>query len=259
MNHFQSSGLRPAPRLLCRLTAGQALRHTAVALSLVLWAGGAAVAQVSVGISMPGVSIGINMPVYPQLVRVPNYPVYYAPGAQANFFFYDGMYWVYQQDSWYASSWYNGPWQLVNPHAVPLYVLRVPVRYYRNPPTYFRGWQANEPPRWGEHWGNAWSQQRSGWDHWDRRAAPAPAPLPFYQRQYSGNRYPQVEQQQALQSRNYRYQPRDAVVQQHYQQQAAPSAVSPYQQRPQTAPNRAGDQQYHPGGQGRPPMRKSVV
>ena len=76
-------------------------------------------AQVSIGVSMPGVSIGINMPVYPQLVRVPNYPVYYAPGAQTNFFFYDGLYWVYQQDNWYGSSWYNGPWRPMSPQMVP--------------------------------------------------------------------------------------------------------------------------------------------
>ena len=131
---------------------------------LLLCAASAAVAQVSVGVSMPGVSIGINMPVYPQLVRVPNYPVYYAPGAQANFFFYDGLYWVYQQDNWYSSAWYNGPWRPMSPQMVPAYVLRVPVRYYRNPPTYFRGWGPNEPPHWGEHWGNDWSRQRSGWD-----------------------------------------------------------------------------------------------
>jgi len=60
--------------------------------------------QVSVGIALPGVSIGINVPVYPELVRVPGYPVYYAPQLGANFFFYDGMYWVYQGDDWYASS-----------------------------------------------------------------------------------------------------------------------------------------------------------
>jgi hypothetical protein len=255
-NSIKSSGLQPAPRLLCRRTAGQALCHTAVVLSLLLWAASPAVAQVSVGVSMPGVSIGINMPMYPQLVRVPNYPVYYAPGQQTNFFFYDGMYWVYQQDNWYGSSWYNGPWRLVSPQAVPLYVLRIPVSYYRNPPTYFRGWQPNEPPRWGEHWGNDWSRQRSGWDHWDRRAAPAPAPLPVYQRQYSGNRYPQVEQQQALQSRNYRYQPRDAVVRQHYQPPAAPAAAAPSQHGRQPAPTRAPDQQSHAAVQNRPQQQQ---
>jgi hypothetical protein len=217
-------------------TAGQTLRCTAVALSMLLWAGSPAVAQVSIGVSLPGVSIGINMPMYPQFVRVPNYPVYYAPQLQANFFFYDGMYWVYQQDNWYSSTWYNGPWWQVAPQVVPLFVLRIPVRYYRNPPVYFRGWQSDAPPRWGEHWGNNWSQQRSGWDRWDRHAAPAPAPLPAYQRQYSGDRYPHVEQQQTLQSRNYRYQPRDAAVQQHYQQQARPPAAAPSQHGQQAAP-----------------------
>ena len=46
---------------------------------------------------------------------MPGYPVYYAPRINSNYFFYDGMYWVYQRDNWYASSWYNGPWGLVAP------------------------------------------------------------------------------------------------------------------------------------------------
>ena len=115
-----------------------------------------ATAQVSIGVALPGVSIGINVPLFPELVRVPGYPVYYAPREETNFFFYDGRYWVYQSDDWYASSWYNGPWQRVAPTVVPLYLLRVPVRYYRNPPAYFSGWQPNAPPRWGQHWGNEW-------------------------------------------------------------------------------------------------------
>src|SRR5512144_1580200 len=127
-----------------------------VVLALAFGAAGSAPAQVSVAIGLPGVSVGINLPVYPELVRVPGYPVYYAPQVSSNYFFYDGMYWVYQRDSWYASSWYNGPWGLVAPEAVPLYVLRVPVRYYRRPPAYFHGWRADAPPRWGDHWGNSW-------------------------------------------------------------------------------------------------------
>lgn len=195
------------------------MRYGLILLWMLFWSATPATAQVNIGVGLPGVSIGINLPVYPQLVRVPGYPVYYAPRLDSNFFFYDGMYWVYQRDNWYASSWYNGPWELVDPYNVPLYVLRVPVRYYRHPPEYFRGWRADAPPRWGEHWGNQWEQRRSGWDRWNRKSAPAPAPLPAYQRKYSGNRYPQPEQQHALQSRNYRYQPRDAIVQQHYKEQ----------------------------------------
>jgi hypothetical protein len=185
---------------------------------LLCTAGSAVVADVSIRIGMPNVSIGINVPAYPQLVRVPGYPVYYAPGLEANFFFYDGLYWVYENDNWYASSWYNGPWGYVDPQVVPVFILRVPVRYYRQPPAYFRGGRPDAPPRWSEHWGQDWDQRRSGWDK--REHAPAPAPLPAYQRQYSKDRYPrQVERQEELQKRNYRYQPREPVVQQHYQEQ----------------------------------------
>ena len=136
------------------------MRNGLIVLWMLLCSITSAAAQVSIGIGLPGVSIGINLPVYPQLVRVPGYPVYYAPQLNSNYFFYDGMYWVYQEDNWYASSWYNGPWGLVAPEVVPLFVLRIPVRYYRQPPVYFRGWRSDAPPRWGEHWGNAWEQQR---------------------------------------------------------------------------------------------------
>ena len=190
-----------------------------------------AIAQVSIGIGLPGVSIGVNFPVYPQLTRIPGYPVYYAPQADSNYFFYDGMYWVYQEDNWYASSWYNGPWEFVGPQAVPLYVLRIPVRYYRAPPAYFRGWQRDAPPRWDDHWGNDWAQQRHGWDRWNRASAPAPAPLPTYQRQYAGDRYPhEVEQQRNIHNEKYRYQPRDALVRQREQAPPARMAPAPAQQ-----------------------------
>lgn len=184
-------------------------------------------AQVSIGISLPHVSIGINLPLYPDLEPIPGYPVYYAPGLEANYFFYDGMYWVYRDDNWYASSWYNGPWGLIGPAEVPLFILRVPVRYYRHPPMYFRGWYADSPPRWGEHWGRDWSQRRGGWDKWNRNEAPRPAPLPVYQRQYSGDRYPGADRQRELRSKNYRYEPRDAEVRRHYQARRVESEQKP--------------------------------
>ena len=195
------------------------MRYVIVVLWMLFCSVTAALAQVSI-------SIGINLPLFPTLVQVPGYPVYYAPRLNSNFFFYDGMYWVYEGDNWYSSSWYNGPWWLVGPEYVPLFVLRIPVRYYRNPPMYFREWRSDAPPRWGHHWGHEWEQRRSGWDRWERKSVPAPAPLPVYQKKYSGDRYPRVEQQHELNSRNYRYQPRDAVVRQHYQEQAARPASS---------------------------------
>jgi hypothetical protein len=183
-----------------------------------------ATAQVSIGIGLPNVSIGINVPLYPEMEAVPGYPVYYAPGMSSNYFFYDGMYWVYQGDLWYASSWYNGPWGLVAAEDVPVFVLRIPVGYYRQPPQYFIGWQLDAAPRWGEHWGPEWEHHRSGWDQWNRNSGPAAAPLPVYQRQYSGDRYPRAEQQRALQSQNDHYQPRDSQVRQQVQTERTRSA-----------------------------------
>jgi hypothetical protein len=170
----------------------------------------------------------------------------------SNFFFYDGMYWVYEDDRWYASGWYNGPWGLVDPQVVPLFVLRIPVRYYRSPPPYFRPWRADAPPRWGEHWGGDWERNRSGWDRWNHRAAPAPAPLPTYQQRYSQDRYPQqIEQQQQLHNQNYRYQPRDPAVRQAQPAQREPQLRQErqqpsQQQRQQPQPER----QQHDRGQG---------
>jgi hypothetical protein len=198
------------------------MRYALVAMLVLLCSVSPALAQVSIGIGVPSVSIGINLPTFPELVVVPDYPVYYAPRGDVNLFFYDGLYWAYERDNWYASSWYNGPWGLVGPDGVPAFVLRIPVRYYRHPPAAWAGWRFDAPPRWGERWGHEWEQRRSGWDRWDHRTARAPAPLPIYQREYSGNRYPQVAQQQALQREKYRYQPQEPIVRQHVQRQAAP-------------------------------------
>jgi len=202
------------------------MRYRTTLLSILCCAASYASAQhVSLYISDPHVSIGINMPAYPEFVRVPNYPVYYAPRVNSNVFFYDGLYWVFTEDRWYASTWYNGPWGEVAPEAVPVYVLRVPVRYYRHPPAYFAGWVADAPPRWDAHWGTSWAQARVGWNSWNRSSTPAPAPLPVYQRQYSGTRYPtSIDQQVVIQSQQYRYQPRDTVVQQYYTKQGVKSA-----------------------------------
>lgn len=199
------------------------IRNVFILVALLFSSTSHADVQVSVGIGLPHVNIGINVPAYPEFVIVPGYPVYYAPSMEANFFFYDGSYWVYQNDNWYESNWYNGPWWLVYPEDVPLFILRIPVRYYRLPPTYFIGWQYDAPPRWGNHWGRDWSQRRSGWDRWDRRYTPAPAPLPAYQRQYSGSHYPrQVERQRDLHNKNYDFQAKDPQARDHKERQATP-------------------------------------
>jgi hypothetical protein len=185
--------------------------------------------QYSDAAEVPAADIGVSVSAYPDLVQVPGYPVYYAPRMSSNYFFYDGMYWVYQRDNWYASSWYNGPWGMVAPEYVPLFILRVPVRYYREPPAYFRGWQGDAAPQWGVHWGRDWEQHRNGWDKWNHNEVPAPAPLPTYQRQFSGNKYPAPQQQNALHGENYHYQPKDAAVEHVFHAQEAQKAAAPMQ------------------------------
>jgi hypothetical protein len=201
------------------------MRYLIVASSLLLGSLTTAHAQVgiSVGIAVPGIQLGIHVPAYPELVAVPGHPVYYAPRASLNYFFYDGAYWVYQGDNWYVSSWYDGPWYAVGPEHVPPYVLRVPVRYYRQPPPYFRGWHADAPPRWGQHWGRDWERRHSGWDQWDRHAAPRRAPLPAYQRGYAGARYPRApEHQRSIRSEQYRYEPREPVTRTRFERDGDP-------------------------------------
>jgi hypothetical protein len=171
------------------------------------------------GIANPSqarVNVDINLSLFPDLVRVSGYPVYYAPYLDMNFFFYDGYYWLFEDDDWYVSDWYNGPWEYVDPDDVPVFVLRIPVRYYRRPPVYFRGWYVDAPPRWGHRWGNDWERHHPDWDHWDRRRIPAPAPLPNYQRNYPGDRYPRGEERDEIRNRHYRYEPRDSNVRERY-------------------------------------------
>jgi len=187
--------------MMVRERTARLVRTLLIAAPLLVGLSTTARAQISVGVELPSVRIGVNFDTYPDMVVIPGYPVYYDPQADANYFFYDGDYWIFRDDIWYTSGWYNGPWRSVDPDAVPLYLLRVPVRYYRQPPSYFRGWGEDAAPRWGEHWGHQWDQRHSGWDRWNRGSSPRAAPLPVYQRQYTGGRYPDsVARQRVLQS-----------------------------------------------------------
>jgi hypothetical protein len=205
----------------------------------------------------PSVRVGINVSTYPRLSRIPGYPVYYAPGAGWNYFFYDDLYWVYDRDNWYSSSGYNGPWGLIDPFYVPSYVLRVPVRYYTRPPGYFRGWRADAPPRWDEHWGRDWSARRGDWNRWDPRSAPPAVPPRDYPRGSIDERDPGTRglprANQPRGSREQRGTQEDTRGRQLPQTERAPAPVE--QQEPsqpqQRGPQGRGRQQIEPqGGRG---------
>ena len=177
--------------------------------------------------------IDVDLPAYPEMQPVPDSPVYYAPNVDSNYFFYDGLYWDYYNDGWYSSPWYNGPWAYVDPVYVPTYVLWVPIRFYRRPPPYFRGWHPNRPPRWSDHWGRDWQTRHNAVFGGRRASPPVRAPLPHYQSQYTRDNYPRGAQQSAIHGQQYSYQPRERVVQQHYQSRgivAQPQRPVPPQQ-----------------------------
>jgi hypothetical protein len=166
----------------------------------------------------------IYLNTYPNLVQIPQYPVYYDPYSNFNYFFYDGLYWIFINDLWYSSTWFNGPWYYVSPNYIPFYLLRVPIRYYRQPSRYFLMWDINHHPHWNELWGPEWERQHQGWNQWDKKHTPRAAPLPLYQREYLNHRYPKdPDDQQLIHSRQYQYQPKEM---RHFEKSVEPNGAS---------------------------------
>jgi len=122
------------------------MRHVlAVAAGLSLMAASPAAAD--------GVRIGVSVPVPapptvvitpprppivvaapPQLVVVPGSPVFYAPGANINFFAYGGRHYTFHDGTWFVATAYGSPWVTIASARVPPPVLAVPVTYYKIPP-----------------------------------------------------------------------------------------------------------------------------
>ena len=113
------------------------------------------------------VDIGIHFPAPPPLVVIPEAPqVQYvppAPAVSANLFFYNSQYWVFANGGWYVSTGYDGPWIVVAPVYVPAPLLRVPVRYYHEPPGHWRESPPERGPRWEREYGREWDEHRKGW------------------------------------------------------------------------------------------------
>jgi hypothetical protein len=250
---------------ICRPAAivspGWRRRSRVLGLGLVLAVGLSACVEVPPGPAYGpevGVGVGFYQPTYPNMVPVPGYPVYYYPYGSANYFFYDGMYWLYRGDRWYSSGWYNGPWSATGPNYVPYYLLRVPVRYYRAPPPYFHGWRADEPPHWGEHWGRDWAEHHQGWRE-RARSIPPPAPLPKYQEAYAGNRYPRDRaQQDAIRNQNYHYETHDMATRPVSQTPGRPPYQQPQPAQPHQMPSAPGWQppQYQSRGSEPPQLEQ---
>ena len=120
------------------------------------------------------VQIGFQLPGPPPFVVIPGMPVYYAPQAPANVFFYAHQYWGFADGGWYVGPSWSGPWTVVPPMSVPAPILHVPVRYYPVPPPPWRAWRGDRPPQWESHYGREWHEEdhernwREREEHWAR-------------------------------------------------------------------------------------------
>jgi hypothetical protein len=99
---------------------------------------------INIGVPPPPPPIVVETP--PPLVVVPRTPVYYAPDVPYNFFYYEGLYYVFHDGYWFSATTSRGPWAYVR--HVPRPVLAVPVRYYKVPPGHAK---RHGPPPWAGH------------------------------------------------------------------------------------------------------------
>ena len=131
------------------------------------------------GEARAAVQINLNLGAPPVFAVVPGTPVYYAPAAPANMFFYANQYWLFN-GQWYAGPSWNGPWTVVVAPYVPAPILRVPVRYYHVPPPAWRAWRRDAPPHWAGPYGRDWHEQpheqhwRENEEHWSSHAHACP-------------------------------------------------------------------------------------
>lgn len=109
-----------------RKSAGRAASGLA-ALLFVAFAAGGAIAEVNVNINVGPPAVVVAGP--PEVVAIPRTLVYFAPGADADLFFYAGYWWTPERGRWFRSRTYDGHWIMVPARAVPAPILRVPGNY----------------------------------------------------------------------------------------------------------------------------------
>lgn len=107
--------------------SGFRMSAIAVLLTLAVFDGSKAQADVSIGINIGPPPIVVPQP--PEVVLVPQTDVYFVPGVEFDVFFYGGYWWSPRGDRWYRARSYDGPWGVVAPRFVPRPVYRVPHDY----------------------------------------------------------------------------------------------------------------------------------
>jgi hypothetical protein len=109
-----------------RRRKAESLIFGAFAALFLLCAAAPAHSEVSVNIN-----IGPPMVVQqaPEMVVVPGSLVYFAPGVNVELFFFRGYWWSRNENRWFRSREYKGPWKGMEGRRVPVEIVRLPPRY----------------------------------------------------------------------------------------------------------------------------------
>lgn len=122
-----------------------------------------AIAGMNVNVSIGVPAVVVAEP--PEMILVPDTMVYFAPGVEAELFFYRGSWYTHHGHRWYRANSYKGPWAVAPPRAVPVAFGRLP-RDYRK--VYVR--ERHVPyGQLKKHWKHHERERR-----WGRRAAHSP-------------------------------------------------------------------------------------
>jgi hypothetical protein len=185
-----------------------------------------ALAQVTVQIGVPDVRIDLGDSRVSAIRQGAELSRLLRTAGSRELLFYDGLYWVYRNGNWYASYWYNGPWGWSSPTPFRPMSCAFPCATTATVRSVFSStWRVDAPPRWVEVWGPEWEQRRSGWDRWNRSAAPAPAHCRSISGSTPATGIRRSRNSRYLQSRYYSFQPRDPVVRQYYSAPGRPGRI----------------------------------
>lgn len=135
-------------------------------------------AAVSVGVSLhvgdPYRGLSLNFRSQPDMALIPASHVYYTRNYDRDLYRYGRSWYYVEDDCWYRSSSYNGPFVRIDVSSVPRQIYNVPTRYRRawgGPPAHAPayGYRRNQGQT-GYGWnrdGNR-GQQQGGWQRNDR-------------------------------------------------------------------------------------------
>lgn len=135
-------------------------------------------AAVSVGVSLhvgdPYRGLSLHFRSAPDLALIPASQVYYVRNYDHDLYRYGGSWYYTQDDCWYQSSSYNGPFVQIAVSSVPRQIWNVPPRYRRawgGPPSHAPayGYRRNHgQDRYDNGWDRGGSYDRGGSGGWQR-------------------------------------------------------------------------------------------